>query len=168
MQIKNIDRDGNAQIKNTSAKHLYLTTMISKNNTNIYSQGERIYCSPENRHKHRWSKNYAGFAKYHGEIVGKCPNDITLDEAQKLLSEAVTDPPDDYDIDPYPKRLYNVYRGVIYRAEGDGRSNVYHAFPADNIDSMDRNTLEALEQRVEPKYLKIFKKWKEDHARRRN
>lgn len=143
--------------------------MIFPQNYKISSEASRVYSSPENRHKHRWSKNYAGFCRYHGEIVGKCPNNITLEEAQDLLLKAIPDPPDEYDDDPYPKRLYNVHKGVIYRAEGDGRSNRYHAFPADNIRSMDSDTLDTLEKRAnESGYLEKFKKWKKDHANRRS
>ena len=135
----------------------------------IDPDAERVYSSPENRHKHRWNKNYPGFARYRGEIVGKCPNDITEKEAQELLLDAITDPPDEYDNDPFPKRLYNVRNGVIYRAEGDGRSNRYHAFPADNIRSMDDDTLKILEERItNSEELKIFKQWKRDHAERRS
>lgn len=143
--------------------------MIDTKQCNISSDCARVYSSPENRHKHRWSKNFAGFDRYYGEIVGKCPNNIPLGEAQKLLLQAIPDPPDEYDDDPYPKRLYNVREGVIYRAEGDGRSNRYHAYPADNIRSMDQDTLEVLEKRAdESGFLKVFKKWTKDHADRRN
>ena len=109
----------------------------------------RIYDSPANRKKHRWKKNYAGFDRYNNQIVGKCPHDITYEKAQELLEQAIPDPPSEYDIDPYPKRLYNVFRGVIYQAIGDGRSAHYHAFPADNIESMDSCTLEILQNRAQ-------------------
>ena len=143
--------------------------MIHNKDYNISSENERVYNSPENRHKHRWSKNYAGFASYYGETVGKCPNNITSEEVQRLLLEASPDPPDEYDNDPYPKRLYNVYKGVIYRAEGDGRSNKYHAFPADNINSMDDDTLAILEKRAtDSGYLEQFKKWKKENGNRRS
>lgn len=143
--------------------------MIYPKKYKISSDDARVYSSPENRHKHRWSKNYAGFDRYCGEIVGKCPNNITWAEAQELLLQAIPDPPDEYDDDPYPKRLYNVREGVIYRAEGDGRSNKYHAFPADNIRSMDPDTLDILEMRADNSGdLKVFKKWKKDHADRRS
>ena len=143
--------------------------MIYHKDYNISSENERVYSSPENRHKHRWPRNYAGFTRYYGEIVGKCPNNITLEEAQQLLVEAIPDPPDEYDDDPYPKRLYNVREGVIYRAEGDGRSNRYHAFPADNINSMDADTLAILEKRAtDSGYLEQFRKWKKENGNRRS
>lgn len=132
------------------------------------SNSKRVYNSPENRHKHRWNKNYAGFDRYLGEIVGKCPNDITLPQAQALLDQAIPDPPSEYDVDPHPKRLYNVFKGVVYQAIGDGRSNLYHAFPADNINSMDEETLEILQQRAaESGNEKEFKDWIKNNGNRR-
>ena len=143
--------------------------MIYLNNYNIPSDSKRVYSTPENRHKHRWKKNYAGFSDFQRNIVGKCPNDITLEQAQNLLEEAITDPPDEFNTDPYPKRLYNVYKGVIYLAIGDGRSNRYHAFPADNIKSMDKETLRILEERaIASGDENSFKKWVEDNATRRS
>lgn len=141
--------------------------MIFPQSYERFSSAPRIYSSPENRHKHRWSKNNAGFDRYYGQIVGKCPNNITWDEAQKLLCEAIPDPPDEYNDDPYPKLLYNVRKGVIYRAVGDGRSNKYHAFPADDINSIDSDTLDILKKRANNAAdMKVFKRWKKDYASR--
>ncbi|HEU6437771.1 MAG TPA: hypothetical protein VE028_09985 [Nitratidesulfovibrio sp.] len=119
-----------------------------------------IYDPTPNRKKHRWDKNTAGFLDYHGTMTGRCPNDIELQEAQKLLNDAIADPPSEFD-DEYPKRLYNVREGVIYCAQGGGRSNKYHAFPCDNIDSLADETLEELERRaIATNHLKVFKNWK--------
>lgn len=142
--------------------------MIGYKEYRIPAEAARIYDSPQNRHKHRWPKNKAGFDNHCGETVGKCPHDVTLEEAQNLLLEAIPEPQDDYSDDPFPKRLYNVRNGVIYRAEGDGRSNKYHAFPADNIDLIDSDILDELQKRAEATgHLKEFKKWKSEYGRRR-
>lgn len=126
---------------------------------------KRIYDPTPNRYKHRWKHNHAGFENYNGIIVGKCPNDISYDTAQELLMEAITDPPDEYSVYEYPKRLYNVFNGVIYRAEGDGYSKYYHAFPADNIDSLNTETLEKLKEiAIQKNCLKSFIRWKKRYA----
>ena len=143
--------------------------MIGYKKYNIPADSARVYDTPPNRHKHRWNKNEAGFTSYRGEIVGKCPNDVTLEEAQRLLLEAIAEPQDEYTDDVYPKRLYNVRKGIIYRAEGDGRSNKYHAFPADNIDLIDAEIVDELQRRAEATgHLSEFKEWKNEYGRRRS
>lgn len=125
----------------------------------------RIYDPTPNRPKHRWKKNCAGFQPYQGRLVGKCPQDMKLSEAQELIETAIADPHTQFDFDGNPKNLYNVYRGVIYRAIGGDFTNIYHGFPCKNIDDLDESTLQELRTRaMHDGHLKSFEKWVKKHA----
>lgn len=87
----------------------------------------------EHRHKHCWNNDYAGFVVFQGRHeVGKCPNTINDTLAETLLNQAVAEP------DPFavpgqvqhkwPRRLYAVYRGVIYEAVPT-QPGSYHGYP---------------------------------------
>lgn len=130
---------------------------------NIY---KRIYDPTPGRPKHRWKKNIAGFQKQGGRLVGKCPQDIKLSEATELLQTAVPDRRTAFDVDYlYPKNLYIVFRGVIYRAVGGEYNNSYHAFPCNNVSRLDAGILAELRQRAESSgYIKQFERWVKDYA----
>ena len=123
------------------------------------------YDPTPNRKKHRWKKNVAGFANFFGQMTGRCPNDIRLSEAQVLLNDAVPDPPSPFDDDPYPKRLYNVFRGVVYVAISSNFQMKYHAYPHRGVKKLAPATLRILEARaVSSGYHKVFLKWSDEYA----
>ena len=78
--------------------------------------------------KHRWGNADAGFVDVGGVPVGKCPSDMTLLEAQDLLQSGIPWSPRGWR-HSYPKRLYAVYRGVLYRATPTNPGRSYHGFP---------------------------------------
>jgi len=69
----------------------------------------------------------------HGHLVGKCPRSITDTIAQTVLNQSVAEP-DPFIVpgrkpDPIPKRLYGVYRGVIYEGAPTQPGTSYHGYP---------------------------------------
>jgi len=87
----------------------------------------------EHRFKHCWKNDYAGFVSPHGVPIGKCPKSITDTIAEIVLNQAVAEP-DPFVVpgrppDPWPKRLYGVYRGVIYEAVPTPPGKSYHGYP---------------------------------------
>lgn len=136
-----------------------------KRDITLEKDGSREYDPTPGRPKHRWKKNYAGFKKQGGHRIGKCPQDLTLSVAKRLLQNAVADVASPFDSTPYPKNLYAVYRGVIYRAVGGERTNVYHGFPCDRINNLDATVYQKLEQQaIQEGTLKNFKRWVRDYA----
>ena len=86
----------------------------------------------EHRYKHCWNNDYAGFGQWQGHEVGKCPNTITNAIAETVLNQAVAEPDPFAEPgqapDPLPKRLYGVYKGVIYEAV-QTQPGSYHGYP---------------------------------------
>lgn len=60
--------------------------------------------------------------------TGLCPRGISDALKEALLEEAVADGPGDREID-FPKRLFVVHDGTIYRAETTDWGKSYHAYP---------------------------------------
>lgn len=81
------------------------------------------------KHKHNWEHDFAGFISVnHDTFVGKCPHGMTLEDAQALLQTAIEWSPRNWRSD-FPKRLYVVHEGVLYRATPTNPGVSYHAFP---------------------------------------
>jgi hypothetical protein len=81
------------------------------------------------KRKHHWNRPEAGFAPGRGEpLVAKCPNTMSIEVAEALLEEAFPWSPDRWP-GSYPKRLYAVHEGVVYRATPTNRGVSYHGFP---------------------------------------
>lgn len=133
-----------------------------------------VYDPTPGRVKHRWDKNYAGFIDVKGKSTGKCPNDIRLSEAQRLLNEAVEperlrqqreNSDDSFSSVVYPQRLYNVFRGVVYEAWGDGATPYYHGYPARHLKRLPKDVVEELKRRAEAcGHGRAFEKWMKEHA----
>lgn len=66
-----------------------------------------------------------------GEVVGKCPSGMSLDEAERLLNTGIewTNPNSHHDED-WPEQIYVVHEGAVYRAMVTRRGVSYHGFPA--------------------------------------
>lgn len=125
----------------------------------------------EHRRKHCWSNDYAGFTMSQGNPVGKCPNTISQEVAETVLNQAVAEP------DPFalpgrqaedgPKRLYAVYRGVIYEAVRT-QPGSYHAYPwraKPGRAQLPLDVMARLEQMaIAEGYLEEFKDWLDQYG----
>lgn len=60
--------------------------------------------------------------------VGKCPNNLDPAACEGILTDAITGPNGDRDID-FPKKLYAVHDGVIYEAQTTDWGKSYHGYP---------------------------------------
>jgi hypothetical protein len=80
------------------------------------------------KRKHAWSNPHAGFVVVQGVEIGKCPNNISIAQAEQLLNIGIAV---DMPRSPaaYPKRIYIVHNGVVYRATPTNPGISYHAFP---------------------------------------
>jgi hypothetical protein len=87
-----------------------------------------VYEPDENhRRKHRGDEPEARLTEDDtGNLVGKCSSEIDVDVAQRLLDEGIHWSPRTHR-SPYPKYVYNVHKGVPYRAHRRGQA--YHGFP---------------------------------------
>jgi len=63
-----------------------------------------------------------------GVEIGKCPNNISLDEAERLLNAGIP-VRSTRSAAGHPKRIYVVRDGVVYRATPTNPGVSYHAFP---------------------------------------
>jgi hypothetical protein len=86
------------------------------------------YDPGEKRRKHKWNNDYAGFEMEGGLEVGKCPTTISTEVAELLLNSGVgwnnPNMPSDY-----PRNIYNVHEGVVYKAAITLTGVSYHGFP---------------------------------------
>lgn len=89
----------------------------------VYDKGER-------RYKHVGRNPYPEFKNEDDpkRIVGLCPNNLTESDNQSLLNEAIPGANGDRSID-FPKRLFVVHEGAIYRAETSDWGKSYHGYP---------------------------------------
>ena len=78
--------------------------------------------------KHHWEEDEPAIVRRGRELVAMCPNNVTNAEAAAQLVNAVPWSPPDWD-KPWPKRLYNLFRGIVYRATHTLGGTSYHAFP---------------------------------------
>lgn len=88
-----------------------------------------LYEPDENpKRKHHWNQNTAGFVTVGDIYVAKCPNNMPITLAQTLLNAGVEWSPKMW-TEPYPKRIYCVWEGVLYRAMLTNPGRSYHGFP---------------------------------------
>ncbi len=80
------------------------------------------------KRRHHWEHDYAGFVQVGAKMVGKCPNNLTNEEAEALLTEGIPYYPARWRQDD-PQRIYAVKDGVIYRAMPTNPGRSYHGFP---------------------------------------
>ena len=92
----------------------------------MLEQKEWLYDRGENRHKHRWKHDRAGFEPEGRHGIGKCHSSITPEIAQELLRNGVTyRAPGSEEI----THIYAVYRGAIYEAAPTSPGLSYHGYP---------------------------------------
>jgi hypothetical protein len=118
-----------------------------------------IYAKGERRHKHVGRNPYPEFRSETEprHVVGLCPNNLRAEDHQRLLQEAIADDNGDRSV-TFPKRLYVVHEGGIYRAETTDWGKSYHGFPYRG--KMGRSLLEKLRAMAEAKdCLSEFERW---------
>lgn len=80
------------------------------------------------KRKHYWRKDEAGFEQVGPNFIGKCPRNLTLEDAQQLLDAGVPWSPPKWP-KKHPKRLYAIHDGVVYRAGETVPGRSYHGYP---------------------------------------
>lgn len=80
------------------------------------------------KRKHFWDKPLPGFILIQGNLVGKCPDTLSLEDAQRLLNEGIPYSPKGWR-QAYPKRIYVVHENCVYRATPTNPGVSYHGFP---------------------------------------
>ena len=80
------------------------------------------------KRKHHWDRDHAGFVEAGPNRVGKCPATMDPSAAQAFLDGAIPYVSPRWNR-PYPKRLYAVSGGVVYRASPTNPGTSYHGFP---------------------------------------
>jgi hypothetical protein len=80
------------------------------------------------KRKHGWGKKHPGFINRNGHKIGKCPSDLGISEAEKLVNNGIEWSPEGWPRD-YPKRIYVVRNGWVYRATPTIPGRSYHGFP---------------------------------------
>lgn len=92
----------------------------------MLEQTEWLYERGDNRHKHHWKKDEAGFVPPVKGGVGKCHASITTEIAQELLRQGVRyNAPGADDV----THVYAVYRGTIYEAAPTRPGISFHGYP---------------------------------------
>jgi hypothetical protein len=88
------------------------------------------YDPGEKRKKHKWKNDYPGFEVEGGLRVGKCPTTIAQEIAEHLLNTGVRwDNPNIPST--YPRNIYNVHEGAVYKAAITLAGVSYHGFPCE-------------------------------------
>jgi hypothetical protein len=80
------------------------------------------------KRKHHWRQNRAGFVTVGATFIAKCPNNMSIESAQKLLDTGIEWSPKMWS-ESYPQRIYCVSDGVLYRATPTIPGRSYHGFP---------------------------------------
>lgn len=82
------------------------------------------------KRKHHWNQNIAGFVKGRGgELVGKCPNKLPLQQCEDLLNSGIPYCSPRWQ-KPYPQSIFNILGDTVYRATQTVGGVSYHGFPA--------------------------------------
>lgn len=97
------------------------------------------------KRKHAWGNPYAGFVTMQGIQIGKCPNNISIPDAERLLNGGIPVEAT-RSASAWPKRIYIVHDGVVYRATPTNPGVSYHAFPerAEDFRRLPRHDQEAI------------------------
>lgn len=78
--------------------------------------------------RHHWGEPRPGFVKVGQAVVGKCPSGMSVQDAEELLNAGVEYYPRGWN-DEYPKRIFVVHEGTVYRATPTIPGVSYHGFP---------------------------------------
>jgi hypothetical protein len=115
------------------------------------------YDPGEKRRKHKWQNDYAGFEVEGGVRVAKCPTTIMQELAEQLLNTGVgwenPNVPSSY-----PRNIYNIHEGVVYKAAITLAGMSYHGFPCEG--QVPREVVAQLRDLADKKKcLKEFEAW---------
>lgn len=125
---------------------------------------KRRYDKGERRFKHVGRDHEATVEFVDGNpkmAVGKCPNNLSVEECETILKDAVGGSNGDRALD-FPKKLYAVHRGVIYEAQTTDWGKSYHGYPYHG--RLTRKLLESLRQiAVDNECETEFKSWVKRH-----
>lgn len=99
--------------------------------------------------KHAWGKLEAGFVRHGERLVGKCPSDLSNEDAERLLNEGIPEIAARPRVD-YPARIWAIHDGVLYKARPTNRGKSYHGCPAspDEFERLDDDMRDAILQRA--------------------
>lgn len=132
--------------------------------TEEVEQPKRRYDKGERRFKHvgRDAEATVEFVDGNPKMaVGKCPNNLSVEECETILADAVGGPNGDRELD-FPKKLYAVHHGVIYEAQTTDWGKSYHGYPFHG--RLTRRLLESLRQIAVNKECETeFKIWVKRH-----
>jgi len=72
------------------------------------------------KRKHHWNQDKAGFVTVGAIFVGKCPNNMSMQLAQKLLNTGIEWSPKKW-ANPYPQRILRMgWRAIPSNANNSG------------------------------------------------
>jgi len=99
-------------------------------NDEAFAQHARWQYEPDERpkKKHAWNRPEPGFVGRGASLVGKCPNNVTEQEAEELLNGGVP-MRSERSRNLWPSRIYLIHEGQVYRAVPTNPGRSYHAFP---------------------------------------
>jgi hypothetical protein len=80
----------------------------------------------EKPYKHASDNPEAHFITVGGLSVGKCPRDLTVEEASSLLAKSI---PHGKAQDGHPRQFFAVHRGIPYTTKWTARGRTVHGFP---------------------------------------
>lgn len=80
------------------------------------------------KRKHYWENNYAGFVHQGALRTAKCPKDLSRKQIEDAMDRAIEWRPARWP-HRYPKRLYTIIDGIVYRATPTVPGRSYHGFP---------------------------------------
>ncbi len=118
-----------------------------------YDKGERRF-----KHVGKGSVPYIEYdSRRPRRWVGKCPDNLTANDLEKLLNEAVAAPNGDRDLEA-PKRLYAFAHGAVYEAQTSDFGGSYHGYPYRG--KLSRTLIGLLRAKAEEaRTLDLFEKW---------
>ena len=83
-----------------------------------------------------------------GYLEGKCPADLTIEQAELLLNRDLHESPPGWSHD-HPKWIFNIFEGAVYKAVVTNPGVSYHGFPCRGP----RSGAGAMTQRMKAKLL---------------
>ena len=124
-----------------------------------------IYDAGEHRTKHCSKEKNAHFVTGGTAVIGKCPADLTREVAQQLLNEGIA-----YfrPQQPYPAKIYNLHKGVVYEAVPTLPGQSYHGYPWKKMPGRnilpDRIIRQLNEKAIANGCLDDFQKWMKQYG----
>jgi hypothetical protein len=125
------------------------------------------YDAGAHRRKHCVLNAPAHFVGNGSVTVGKCSSSLSKATADILLKDGLTFPRD-LSPDQHPRKIYNVFEGVVYEAVPTSPGASYHGYPWRFLPGRDRipsSILTALKERsTAAGFEREFKRWMKDYG----